>query len=692
MEVIEATEVCGTVEGMKQHSFGTAIMQKNTPGVYTYEFGQGKLDIESIVNYMMIGTTDVDDMISSVDQLSNILTDHAVLKRIFKNTFPSLTQQLTKNAIIMTTLDNNNNLTKSVGDKVPPGIIAALSESVVEIFADTSFVASSIGYSYREVRDKRVPAYQDLVREFMRMELVDVMKSVPLRIPIKSTKFNPAYLLAEFTTKASTLGRALSRIGYNIQHLHDSLYAVKAFFTEGGSVAHKIPADLVNSTEFGDLLSNVTFVQAAFESGISAPTTGKWNLTTAVRNTVRILNLSDRYSIVTLSTAVAPYRYEPITDGRSNLVGGTLSYDVTFKHPINIGLFAEVNTLQSASEAIPLTDYDQAVGAMIAPLQGKNVMAPAHEAVTQMLSALHIDTFEERPVSKLAVIDTLSPIDMFHLAAAYSDRIFIVPERRNTLTSGLVFSKDLKGKRLFADEIPFEGVVYTSEPATLLLSCDEFDATIPFDMGTQQTPPKMWETFMMDDDHELLHDFSGAKKVEMTIADQTVSDKVDISSLLRLVRRDNARMIKMVLSPKVFQKALSAPLDAFDYVMEVVPDELKEQMRITLETQLGHIINGFLSTIFDTDAVESVIDEMIRRMARKISPRHRDLTYQRLHQVNYRRQLDVHITFLLLTKLGLLTDIFGNDVISVTEQRVLKFLNETKFFERLIGTKMGKIE
>lgn len=691
MKLQFAGEVTSTVDRMKQHTFGTAIIQKNTPGIYTYQFGQGKLSVESIVNYMLTGTEQMSDMISIVDEMSSILTNHSTLKRIFTNTFPSLTQQLTKNSIIMTTSDNNSNLIRAIGNDTSPGIIAAISEIIVEMFADTNFIADSIGYSFREIRNQRVPRYSDLVRMFMKSELIDVIESVPLRISIKSTKFNPAYLLAEFTNKAATLGKAMSRIGYNLQHLHDSLYAVRAYFVEQGSVAHKIPADLINSTEFGDLISNVTFVKAAFEAGISAPTTGEWNLMTAVRNTIRIINLSDRYSIVTLATAVAPYRYESITDGRSNLVGGVLSYAVNFKHPIEVGLFANVNTLENASEAVPLSDYNQTIGSMVAALQDKDVMLPAHQAVVQMISALHIDSYDAEPMSRLAVVDTLSDIDMFHIAADRADTVFIDVDKGGIQAGGLIFAKDLRGKRLFAETIPFEGVVYTTDPATLILSCDDFEPTIPFDMGTQITPQTMWDTFMMDDDKQLLHDFSGVRKFAVTIGEESIEEDLDICSLLRLVRRVNAKMINLVLSPRIFDAALSAPLDAYEHVLDAIHDEEKEMVEVTLQTQLGHIINGFMSTIFDTDSVNSVVEEVVRRIARKVAPRNRDITYQRMHQINYRRQIDLNVSFLILSKLGLLQTPKGGDVISVTEGRVMEFLKETKFYERLIGTQLGKV-
>lgn len=686
-----AAEVTSTVDRMKQHTFGTAIVQKNTPGVYTYQFGQGKMSAEAIVNYMLTGAEQMSDMIAVVDEMAAILTNHATLKRIFSNTFPSLTQQLTKNSIIMTTSDNNANLMRAVGNDTAPGIIAALSEIIVEMFADTNFIADSIGYSFRELRTQRVPRYSDLVRLFMKSELIDVIESVPLRIPIKSTKFNPAYLLAEFTNKASTLGKAMSRIGYNLQHLHDALYVTRAYFVEQGSVAHKIPADLINSTEFGDLISNVTFVKAAFEAGISSPTTGAWNLMTAVRNTIRIINLSDRYSIVTLATAVAPYRYESITDGRSNLVGGVLSYAVNFKHPIEVGLFADVNTLENASEAVPLTDYNQTIGSMVAAVQDKDVMLPAHQAVTQMISALHIDSYDSEPMSRLAIVDTLSDIDMFHIAADRADTVFIDIDKGGVSAGGLIFAKDLRGKRLFAETIPFEGMVYTADPATLILSCDDFEPTIPFDMGTQMTPQSMWDTFMMDDDGELYHDFSGMRKFAITIGEEAIEEDLDICSLLRLVRRVNAKMIKLALSPQIFDAALSAPIDAYEHVIDSIHDEERETVNVTLQTQLGHILNGFLSTVYDTESVSSVVEEVVRRIARKVSPRNRDITYQRMHQINYRRQIDLNITFLILTKLGLLREPLGDDVISSTEARVMKFLRDTKFYERLIGTQLGKV-
>lgn len=692
MEFTTAKDVTANLTGLQAHSFGTAIVQKRTPGAFTYEFGKGSLALEAVISYLLAGSSTAPIMARNVDALAEILLDDAKLTRVWNELFPSMTQFLSPDQHLFSVNDIQGAFTKVLGAKAITGATSTMTEIMVEALSGTRFVSRTEGYSYREMRTVRFPDYDDMVREFLRAEVISHMKAEPLRLRFDAKKFSPVFLLTEFKTMCSRLGRALSKIGYNYDALHDSLYAVYTYLTCKGSIATRLPAEVANSGELAELVANVTFVAAAYKMAIKQPRDGNWNLRNNMAKAIQILNLSDRYDIVSIATAVGHCRYSNVVDPRSNLLGGVLSFAAPIWHKPEVALIHEHKTNGvGLLQAVRLERYSESFNGLISPVQGWDVNRAAHDIVESVVSVARISELDDDPRSTLWTIGALDPLDLIHIAVHKADRVFL-PKSKSTETSldnRLVFEKDLKGLRLFAASVPFEGVVQTADAATLLLCCQSFDNELTFDMSGQAVPDFVWDTLIVNDQADIVWDYNGKRKIDVDVAGTTVSALLDMTDLTRNIARDTARMMRLDVTAPIMDAAFTAIHEATTWVASHPSVASNPGALARLEAQVGHQLFSMYERMSESPLFQDVLSQVIRRMAGSVPPAKRDDTYMTMEQMNYRLQISVELVGYIYEHL----ELFSRDAemgISKIHAANMFVWKKADFFNRMIGASRSK--
>lgn len=700
MQFLKASEVTATTTNGIPHQFATAIIQKKSPGVYVYEFGKGKLDIESVVSFFLARCENVTAIMDEIDKLSMTLRNITTLRLIFDGIFPKKSQTLSEGFTITTAPDVQRVIVRALGDNSTPGMVAVLQEIILEMFADQRFVLPSKGIAYREFRPERIPSYTELAKDCVRNELIGLINETKLRIKLDAFKFTPTSLMAEYERILSDLGRKVAQIGYTLNYFNDALYCVKCFFALGSArdLVAQLSQAVLQSTEFNDLIVNTTVVEMALNPDNSVPdaVTTHHTLLESVKEATKMLSLSTRYQVVTLMTAIAPYRYTPVKDERSNLMGGVLSYSVKFQHQITVGMFDEIPELLNATQATVLNRETDDLTSVVSPLIGKDLLAPVHTGCVHLMSAIVADENEEDR-SVLAVVDLLSPADLAHIAAAYADTTYIIPgytKEGEAKQPELVYSKDLKKKRLMSESLPFEGVIYTADPATIIIACDEFEAEIPLDMSTQDVPIETWDKFILNTTSlPLQKKYNTPKNIVIEIGAEPLSIAIDIPSLLRHNNRNCAGVVYNPISAKVYSAAVDAILDMFHYVLSTTPEGGEhDKINIGLGMQSCHMLSSLVVSHLSSSMFEGMVEDIVRRFVRKSSKRQKDLTYKSLHRANYRRQIEVMLAFVILTRLNILqhpddSTMSASDV----ENRVGEFLVAHSYFDMLIGSEFAQL-
>lgn len=700
MEFIKAGEVTATTTNGLPHQFATAVIQKKSPGVYVYEFGKGKLDIESVVSFFLAKCENVTAITNEIDKLSMTLRNISTLRAIFDGIFPKKTQTLSEGFTITTAPDIQRVIGRALGENTTPGMVAVLQEIILEMFADQRFVLPSKGIAYREFRPERIPSYTELAKDCVRNELIGLINETKLRIKLDAFKFTPTSLMAEYERILSDLGRKVAQIGYTLNYFHDALYCVKCFFAIGTSrdLVSQLSQAVLQSTEFNDLIVNTTIVEMALnpENAIPDAVTTHHTLLESVKEATKMLSLSTRYQVVTLMTAIAPYRYTPIKDERSNLMGGVLSYAVKFQHQITVGMFDEIPELLNATQATVLNRETDDLTSVISPLVGKDILAPVHNGCVHLMSTIVADESEEDR-SVLAIVDLLSPADLAHIAAAYSDTTYIIPgysKEGEYKQPELVYSKDLKKKRLLSDSLPFEGIIYTADPATIIIACEEFDAEIPLDMSTQDVPAETWDKFILNTNSLILQKkYNTPKQILIEIGEEPLSVSIDIPSLLRHNNRNCAGVVYNPISAKVYSAAVSSVLDMFNYVLSTIPEGgERTKINLGLGMQSCHMLSSLVISHLSSTMFDGMVEDIVRRFVRKSSKRQKDLTYKSLHRANYRRQIEMHLAFVILTRLNILQHP-DDATMSVedVETKVSAFMTAHRYFDMLIGSEFAQL-
>lgn len=700
MQFFKAAEVLATTTNGIPHQFATAIIQKKSPGVYVFEFGKGKLDTESVVSFFLAKCGDVSQISNEIDTLALVLRNIGILRSIFDGIFPKKTQSLSEGFTITTAPDIQRVITRALGDNAAPGLVALLQEIILEMFADQRFVLPSKGIAYREYRPERIPTYTELAKDCVRNELIALINESKLRIKLTAFKFTPASLMAEYERILSDLGRRVAQIGFTLHYFNDALYCIRTFFALGTSKAlvNQISQTVLQSTEFNDLLVNMTLVEMALnmENNIPDSMTTHHTLMESIRATVKMLSLSTRYQTVTLATAIAPYRYQPITDERSNLVGGLLSYAVKFHHQITVGMFDEIPELLNATQATVLNRETDDLTAVIAPLTGKDILKPVHDGCFHLLSAMSCGE-RETDRSVLAVIDLLSKADLAHIAAAYCDTVYIIPgvmAEEQMREPELIFAKDLKKKRILSESLPFEGIIYTNDPATIIIACDEFGAEIPLDMSAQDVPPETWDKFILNTPKlKLQKKYNTVKNISVEIGAEPIAVTIDLPSLLRHNNRNCAGVVYNPISSQVYTGAIAAILDCFDYVVKTVDgEEERRKLALGLGMQSCHMLSNLLVSALESTLYKGMVEDIVRRFVRKSSKRQKDLTYKSLYRANYRRQIELTLSFLILTRLNILQHPDDNTMSAAdVENKVSAFLQLNNYFDMLIGSEFATL-
>lgn len=685
-----ASSISASIADLRVHEFGTAIVQKRAPGLYTYEFGKGTFAVEAVVSFLLSDAKNPGAMQTNVDSLSTALLDNAMIRRAWDKLFTSPTQSLSLDQQLFSVNDVQAAFASSLGSKAMSGITSTLTEILVDAFSGARFVSRTEGYSYREERLGRHPDENDLAREFLRQELVSALKSEPMRIRIDAKKFTPTFLRSEFERLANKLGRGLAKLGYNYDALHDSMYVVYTALNDRGGLHTRLPAEVINSGEFAELAGNLTFVLAAYALAPKKARDGQWNLRNNMSKTIQILNLSDRFDIISLGTAVAHMRYTSVMDPRSNLLGGVLSYAAPIRHKTDVALFHQQSGSVPLMQAIRLDRYTESFGALVSPTQGWDIMGNAHEIVESIVSVGRIRELEDDPRSSLWVMGTLTQSDLLHLAVVKADRVYLPKVAANSkgepLDARFVFEKDLDGKRLFADELPFEGVVVTPSPETLLLCCNSFEADLAFDMSGQATPDFVWDTMIVNTPEEIQWDFNGRTSLQVDLAGDAIMVDIDMTDLTRNIVRKTARMISQPFTSSVIDEAFAAIHDAVEWVSVQPYVASNPAVMERLKAQVGHQLFTMYTKMAESDTFADVLDSVIRRMAKSVIPEKRDETYMTLEQMNYRLQISVALVGYVYSRLQMM----GGAETNVQHDKNMSVWKESDFFNRMIGASRAK--
>lgn len=695
MKFLKAKDISASTVSSVPHQFSTAIIQRKSPGIYTYMFGRGKMEAESVVSFFLVACNDVNDITQELDHLSALLRSPSFVRDTFHGIFPKLSQTLQDGFTVTTTPDLQKILIRAAGDKSSAGLIALLQEIHLEMFADQRFILPSKGSSFREFRPERIPSYVELAKDCVRNELTQLINETKLRIKISGFKYTPASLMAEYERILSDLGRKVAQIGYTLNYFYDALHCVKTYFLQSADLVNLLPRDILQSTEFSDLLANMTFVEIALNplnevrEGNNTPAARA----TSIVQAARMLNQSTRYQVVTLRTAIAPYRYSSVVDERSNVVGGVLSYATKFFHPVVVGMFDEIPELLNATQTTVLNRETTDITTLLAPLAGKDPGKFAHTGCFHLMSAITLDETDPENRSTLAVIDTLSESDLKHIAAAYADGLYITPsDSRSPGDCEIVFARNLRKKRVLSDSLPFEGIVYTNDPATLILALDDFDSDIPLDMTNQDVPPELWDMFILPSSLPLQKNYHRERIAQVDIGGSPISVTIDLASLLRHNPRNCAGVLYNPLSQKVITSTIDGILKMYLHVIGTIKDD-EEQMKMAtgLGAQACHMLSAVITESLNSSLFHSMVEDIVRRFVRKASPRQKDLTYKQLHRVNYRRQIELILAFLVMTRMNILPHPDDATMASSVENEVLAFLNGQNYFDMLIGTDFARL-
>lgn len=684
MKYTEAKEITSELGDARPHSFGTAIIQKRAPGAYTYAFGNGSLAIDAVVSFLLSDATNPNAMQRNCDDLSNLLLDNGKIRRIWGALFASQTQNLTVDQHLFSSNDSSAEIAKVLGGKAISGLTATMNEILIEAFAGTSFVSRSEGYSFRELRHKRFPTADDLEREAMLDELVQALKSEPIRISFSAKRFTPTFLRVEFEKTCNRLGRLIAKLGYNYDAIQDAMYVVYTGLNDRGGLHSRLPAEVVNSGEYAELTSNLTFVLAAYERQPKKARDGAWNMRNNMAKVLKMINLSERYEIVSLNVAVGHMRYTPVVDARSNLLGGVLSYSAPIKHRTDVALFHQQSAGIPLLQAIRLERYTESFGSLIAPIQGWDIMGTAHDIVESIVSVSRIKETDDNPRSTLFVLGTLTSLDIVHLAVVQADQVYLPKDASKSaepLDQRLIFEKDLAGLRLYADEIPFEGRIQTRNPHTLILGSKSVTPELSFDMTGQFTADFVWDTLIVNEQSEITWDFNGATELETEVGGSPVKVSIDMTDITRNIIRETARMMSQPFTAPIVNEAISAIHDAMDWVNNVSVVKGSAPVKARLGSQVSHQLHSVYERLASSDLFQGVLDSVIRRLAKTVSPDLRDETYMSLEQMNYRLMLSANLVGYVYQRLQLMGEFDGQNV----HTRSVELWKENDFFNTMIG-------
>jgi uncharacterized coiled-coil protein SlyX len=710
VRIEKANDINASVVGHEAHTFSSAIIQRKTPGVYTETFGRGKFEIESVIGYFLAPAKSSGDVYQKVDELATVLRNPTIMREVFKAVFSSLTQQISNDHIITTSQEIQARIHTALGAKATTGLTAVIHEIVTEMFSQSKFILPSKGTAFREHRKEIIPSYVDLARDMIKSDLVDIIVKEDLKIKLVAYRFTPASLMSEFERRMGDMGRKIAQSSYALNYFNDALYAIRTYMEKRSELVSALPQKVIKASEFGDLISNITLVTMALSDAVNLPhpTLIADELMSSVQETTKILSRSTRYQVVSLETAVAAYRYEPVVDERQNLVGGVLSYATKFSHPIQVAMFDVITELQDVVQTTRLQKETTDIAALTAPMEGKDIMHVASEACYGLMSAITVDESEEGLRSVLMIVDELSEVDLVHIATMLADTVYVRAVESDDKTfdpPSIVFSKALKGKRLMADAAAFEGVIYTQDPATLILASDYIEPKIPYDMTTQRMLDDVWDMFIVDGNVNghgvpLEKHFNGKHNLSMQIGGLTLTAEVDIPSLMRQPGKHRSSIVYNPLTPDVFTASVIAPMIAYEYtISEIKDDGEREKMRKALGTQVCHMLFSIIIGPLRSTLFTNLVDDIVRRFVRKVDKRARDLTYKKLHRVNYRVQVELALAFLILKELGVMRDIIridaptSEDEEKYVEASLMKmvhdFIHDNEFYTTLLGADFG---
>lgn len=690
MIIHQAKDVSHSLEGLREHFFRQAIVQKRAPGAYTYVFGDGKLAVEAVVSFLLTDTSNLGAMQKNIDALSKTLLDNERLQRVWNRLFPSQAQVLTPDQNLFSANDVQREFGQALGSKAITGITSTMTEVLIEALSGTRFVSRVSGYSFYEERPHRFPTKEQLARLFLEEELVAALRAEPLRIRFDAKKFTPAFLFDQFQQVCNRLGRLIAKIGYNYDALHDAMYVVFTGLNERGTLHDKLPKEVLDSAEYAELSTNLTFVLGAYSAAITRPRGADWTFRNALSRTLQVLNLSARYEIVSLATATAHCRYTSLIDPRSNLLGGVLSYAAPIKHPIDVVLAHQhVGSSIPLLEVIPLERYTEPFNALVSPVNGWDVLATAHEIVESIVTVTQVKETDDAPRSRLWQIDSLDERDLMHLAVLNADQVYlprVTANGRQAVDSRFVFAKKLNGRRLFADDIPFEGRVFTTDAATLLLCCDSFDATIPFDMTGFAYPPAFFETLIVNDPQEILVEFGGSRDVDVRVAGRDLKVTISLVELTRQIEREGARLLRSPRAGAVLASAFRAIHGAYEWVLSTPSAQANVAVQERLRAQVSHQIGALYEQLASAGLFDGALDWVLRRLAKSVPPELRDETYMTLEQEDYRRQVAVELVGFVYETLQLLPKSETEDL----HAKNVKLLRDAEYFARMLGVARAK--
>jgi hypothetical protein len=605
---------------------------------------------------MLMDCETLEEIIEIRDELATAFNAFTLPKKIINAIFTKPSQYITPKLEQMGVVLIENGIASSL-DKTPglTKTVPLLTEMMIDGLAPLNIVQPSAGFTFIEERKHRHPSLFTLHKELAKLEMVHLFEQNTLSFRAKTNRFMPESMLKQMTEVFAEISMGLRRTGYYNQYLDDVLYVLAKLASKESLLTSGIPKSVADSRSVTELRQNYTFNSLAISNAPDILVTAEWDLQKACDTVLEALYLSKRLRIVDLSTSVSHYRYSNIVDGRSNLVGGVLSPHVKPEYNSDVAVFASIDNITNHKTGTKLPSYTDILTGMTEPLNKSNMFAHSHIASTALMSHCHITESDEKSRSTLLCIANLAPDDLAHLAAVKADGVFYHFDRIGDAVT-LVYKKELQGLRLKADDLPFADVVYTTDPATLLLSCQPFEEKSAFVYRKKAIDQRSWSCRFLDIDKHTL-EFNSDERFVATIENSSLAIQTNLLSLLSLRRRLNAVMLEDHNIRDWMTGAMMAPIVALSLSDNQILDDSLTPSSNPAFIQTSHLLVASLEPIMKTRQFKMIVRGLIRRIAGKADSDMRDLSYQKLHQVHLHKQLQIDVALFILKSIGVINGV-----------------------------------
>lgn len=690
-EVRRARQIDDIRPDMMEHAFTSVHQASTAPGAFGLVFGQGKMTPDSIAMILAPTGARPTESLTRISSIGKVLCDPTFAIDVFKQIFPNMSQTLNKNQILLTVWDLQTAVAKSLRSSAGTEIQTVVSEILIQLLATGHFIQPAVGWVVREERHQRFPDRNEYLLEGVRAFLTSAMQSVDLRLHLASTRFTPSAVLDDMTQVLRKIGYALIHSAADFKQVSTALWLVQQTFRRDVPEPERLPDSIINNSILAELRANLSFALAASEAvEVNVGLHQGWEYEDALKSAYQTLNLSPRYNEVSIDTAASIYNVTHNYDAQDDLRSAVLSPNVHFTHPMLVGMTAKVRgaALDSTS-FMRLPDAEDILGRVVAEAAPNTMTASLHAAMVSIASQVNMREGSSDPRSELLAINVIDELDYVCLAIKASNLTYVYMDAAQRLR--LVYSVELKRKRIFADAIPYDSKVITEDAATAILAGGDRTATLALETRTQIMPIEMYDGYFVGDVDDYLVEFDRNHTMRLSLAGNVRTLDVRMLDLLAVTPRESTRMainyVDLVLYTNFIDAlmSLSKWVIASEYIErlpvgEEGPAMVSDGERQLVERQIAHLINSMLARIFTTTAGEQITDKLARLVVRQ-APISEQLTlYNTFKREEYRSQVRVKMALLLLVTTGWLDD-------SVMIP-VMKFFEDARFYEYQRGAEI----